>query len=903
MQLKCKCTPPAIGRLRPRWLGIGLFAVWAMLINLSAGAQDLPADTALDAGVPEAPAAPATGENDSDAGTGDKRAVPPANQGTQGPGGLVPPRIISSPPPVFPPAHLGTGEHPTVVLNVTVLADGRIADILIEHSGGADFDKAAIDAVKNWSFEPARRADTQIASRVGVAVHFALPEFGPYNVPAVSRAEEAIAHGHDEHPPASDGTAPRPAFGAKAVTELEQLRPEARGASGYTVKSEVLRAAPRREGADLLSTVPGVYVARSEGEAVAHSINLRGFDAEHGQDVELRVGGIPINLPSHIHGQGYADLGFLIPETVHELRVTEGAYDPRQGDFAVAGSIDFDLAVDQRGVASRSSYGSFNTFRQLALWAPEGESRHTFGAVQHRRSDGFGQNRGSTSTSAILQGRFGTGAWRYRTLGIAYGANASLAGVVRRADINGNRLGFYDSYAFPTAQKQRATSSRVLLSAVAEYRGHTGDSGELGAWLGFDDFRIQQNFTGFTQRSTTLANVAGRGDLIEQLNQTRSLGLWGHYRTKPYQPWQELRGHVELGTSARADQIDQAQNLLDASVRNQTWDRRVDASVRGLDIGVWADLSGQLLERATLRAGVRADALQYVVEDRLGNFAPLSRPQESYIVGFRRTAAGTAWGPRTSLEVSLLRDLQLLAAYGEGYRSPQARTLEDGERAPFTKVRGGDIGLRANMGNLFALGLTGYLTHLSDDVAFAADEGRLERVGATRRLGGTLTWSSNPTPWLISAASVTYVDAQLLEPPPATAKQPQPVFRKGQNLPYVPPVVLRLDLGAHGTLLSDQGPADLTGRAGMGYSYLSRRPLPHGAKAATVSLLDFASELGWGPFTLGMEIFNLLDMRYAATEYNFASNWNPSEPPSRVPARHIAAGAPRTWLFSLGITL
>jgi hypothetical protein len=92
---------------------------------------------------------------------------------------------------------------------------------------------------------------------------------------------------------------------------------------------------------------PGVYVSRPEGDAVAHEIYLRGFNAAHGQDIEFTVGGVPINQLSHLHGQGYADLNFILPEVVRSIRVTEGVYDPHQGDFAVAGSIDFDLGVEQ----------------------------------------------------------------------------------------------------------------------------------------------------------------------------------------------------------------------------------------------------------------------------------------------------------------------------------------------------------------------------------------------------------------------------------------------------------------------------------------------------------------------------------------------------------------------------
>jgi iron complex outermembrane receptor protein len=96
-------------------------------------------------------------------------------------------------------------------------------------------------------------------------------------------------------------------------------------------------------------------------------------------------------------------MNFIIPEVVRSLRVVEGVYDPRQGDFAVAGSVDFELGVHDRGYQLRSTYGSFNTFRQLLIVAPEDEADDTFGAVQFRSSDGFGENRGSLSGGAIAQ--------------------------------------------------------------------------------------------------------------------------------------------------------------------------------------------------------------------------------------------------------------------------------------------------------------------------------------------------------------------------------------------------------------------------------------------------------------------------------------------------------------------
>jgi hypothetical protein len=682
-----------------------------------------------------------------------------------------------------------------------------------------------------------------------------------------------------------------------------QERADTRGASAFHVGRDVLDAAPKQEGADVLKRAPGLYIGRGEGAALAHSYMLRGFDAEHGQDIEFRVGGLPINLPSHIHGQGYADLGFVIGETVDSLHVTEGVYDPRQGDFAVAGSIDLELGSERRGWLVKSSYGSFNTFRQLAMWAPEDEPRETFGAAQYTRTDGFGDNRKGAAASGMFQARLGDSAsWAYRAVGFVYGARANMAGVLRRDDVEAERVDFHSVYPFPTARNQSALALRTMLGLFADHHAENGASGQLGAFIGYDNFRVQNNFTGFVEESQTLANVAGRGDLIEQQNRTLTIGITSRYRTRKYRPASWTRGTLELGLDGRVDVVDQAQNLIDATVRNQTWDRRIDAGIRGGDIGLWADLDWSF-PYVRARAGVRGDALVYDVDDRLGNFAPTIRPDDAYIIGFRRSAFGVAVGPRTSVEVLPLEWLSLRAAYGEGYRSPQARTLDDGEDAPFTKVRSGDLGAKLSWDERLEIAIAGFYTHLSDDVAFEAREGRLERIGASSRFGGVLSMVTRPFRWLIGAASLTVVDAVLLEPPPASAEDPQPAFVEGQRLPFVPPVVVRVDLGARHTFMRSLGGNDLRGRLGAGLSFLSPRPLPFGDFADPLALLDAGAGLGWGPLELGVDFFNILDVDYGALEFNFPSNWDPDAPPRRVPARHFAAGPPLSWLVSLEVAL
>lgn len=818
---------------------------------------------------------------------------------------VVPPEVVERRDASYPARAIAERLEGVTTLLVTVEVDGSVGDVEVAESAGEVLDAEAVQTVRTWTFRPARRNGAPVRAKIRVPFEFQLP-VGAAPEPAPGADSLPAAPALAER--AAGSSAPE-AQGSRATAAAEvevhgerPLRTEQRSASDFVVGRELMQAAPHAEGADVLRTTPGLYMARAEGLAVGHRYMLRGFDADHGQDLELRVGGLPINLPSHIHGQGYADLGFLIGETVREVHAIEGVHDPRQGDFAVAGTLDIRLGVAQRGLRASTRHGSFGTSRQLLSWAPAEVDDATFAAAQLQQTDGFGDNRQGKSGSAIAQWGGGAGALRYRALAIVHAARARLAGVLRADDIADGSVGYYSVYPFETARAQNALSTRALLGMFAEYRGERGESAEASAWVSFDDFRSQHNYTGFIQQSQTLPNVAGRGDLIEQLNRTRSLGASARYRTPVMHAASWLSGMVEAGLSARVDGIAQAQNLIDATVRSQTWDQRVDADILGTDIGLWGDLDWHVHRHVALRLGMRADVLSYSIDDRLGNRVTLTRPEDTFIAGFRRSALGIAWGPRATAEVRPVDGLSFHAAYGEGYRSPQARTLDDGEEAPFSKVRSADVGVRLGDTYDYRLTLSGYYTHLSDDVAFDAEEGRLERIGATRRVGAVAHIELHPTSWLVGAASATFVDAELLEPPPPSAEEPQPPFREGQNLPFVPPLVLRADLGLQRSLGLALG-SGIEGRAGLGFSFLSARPLPYGELADPVALLDAALAITWAPLELGFEVHNLLDTRYAASELNFASDWRPGSARSRVPARHIAAGAPRAWLITVGVSL
>src|SRR5215831_1076833 len=145
---------------------------------------------------------------------------------------------------------------------------------------------------------------------------------------------------------------------------------------------------PQGRPADVLRLVPGLVISQHQGGGKAEQYFLRGFDADHGTDVALFVDGLPVNLRSHAHGQGYADLHFLIPETVQRLDGFKGPYFVEYGDFATAGAVNFVLRDIVEENYAEASGGSFGTMRYLTLLSPTRDALKTLIAAEYYRSDG-----------------------------------------------------------------------------------------------------------------------------------------------------------------------------------------------------------------------------------------------------------------------------------------------------------------------------------------------------------------------------------------------------------------------------------------------------------------------------------------------------------------------------------
>lgn len=700
----------------------------------------------------------------------------------------------------------------------------------------------------------------------------------------------------------TSASTPNPDPNPTEVTVHGRAPTPLRGASDLVIPIGSLAKVPRKNATRLLELAPGVYLTSEGSEGHAERIYLRGFDAREGQDLELTVDGVPINESGNLHGSGFADPHFLIPELVHSLRVLEGPFDPRQGNFAVAGSARYELGLARRGITAKYGRGSFGAERALVTFGPPGQSVHTFAGAELYRTSGFGENRSSRHARAMAQyeGKLGASG-SFRLGGAAYATDFRSAGLVRAADVASGRIDRYGTYD----PRQGGSGSRFQLMADAETR-----AGRFILYQQLFAVRrtlgLRENFTGFlldTQRAIQ-APHGQRGDLIDLMVEETTFGGRGFARTST--DVRGLRQELEVGYFARGDATQATRQRIGAA-SGHPYATEVSLESDLGDFGIYGDVALRPLRGVTLRGGARADLFTYDVLDRCavsdvslpdprdppGDASCLTQERggEHREPNQRSATAATNVMPRASLSLGPFDHFTATLAWGKGVRSVDPSYVSDGITTPFAEIEAAEGGV-VFAKSFDALSMTArsvfFHTHVDRDLAFSETEGRSVLGGGTSRTGwtGALRLALGA---LDESASVTLVRSSFDD--------------TGLLVPYAPAVVVRSDTALEAELPLEVRGARPTGSLGLGAGYVGRRPLPYGQETAPLFLADASAELGYRAWTLSLEVTNLLDARYRTAEYFYVSDFQTSDAPTLVPARHYAAGPPRAVMLSLAMTV
>ena len=803
----------------------------------------------------------------------------------------VPPKEITHADAVYPADLVDKGVHADVVLIVTIDAEGHVTNVDVETSGGDELDAAASDAMRKWTFSPALVDGKAVASKIRVPFHFAPPE------PAPANATQATVQGHvtsqagtgtpttgpapesvEQLPPRKNEgrvhLAPQPASAdVEDVTVHGHAEPVTHSASDMTYKPGELRILPKKNATELLtSAAPGILLTNEGGEGHAEQIFIRGFDASEGQDIEFSVGGVPINESGNLHGNGYADTHFIIPELVERLRVVEGPFDPHQGNYAVAGSADYELGLEKRGLTAKYTFGSWNTQRMLLTWGPKGESIDTFAGAEIQHTDGYGQNRDADRASAMGQyaGTLGKrGIWHVSAQ--AYATKFHTPGEVREDDYEAGRIGFYDSYDLTSyaheAVRQGGSASRF--SIAGDVSTKTGDTTlKQQVFLIGRQLRLLENFTGFTLDDQT----PQRGDELDLHSDEATIGARGSARweTRALGQKQEL----EIGYFARGDKVHGMQQRLAAATGlPYKTDANLDSDLG--DLGLYGDTDLRATKWLSLRGGLRADLLTFDVLDETKSV--------------RSDASATAVMPRGTVLVGPFEKFTFSASYGSGVRSIDPIYVTQDAQTPFASIDSyeGGVVYTGGIGNATLVARSVFFdTHVDKDLVFSENEGRnVLGVGTTRtgwigstRITGSF-WDEN--------ASLTLVKSTFDD--------------NHEPVSYVPGKLFRSDTAFFADLPMRLQGRRIRGTIGAGVTYVAPRPLPNGATSDSIFTIDAAGSLSWTRYELSLSATNLLDTKYRLGEFNDVSDYRSQSQPTTTPARAFIAGPPLGVFASLAV--
>ncbi|MDB4996013.1 MAG: Outer rane receptor protein [Myxococcaceae bacterium] len=652
---------------------------------------------------------------------------------------------------------------------------------------------------------------------------------------------------------------------------MVRAKPPPRSASDWEVDSASLKAAPHESGADVLDLVPGVFVSDRGLPGRAPHLSLRGFDGTSGQDVEVYAGNIPMNQISHLRAPGYADMRLIMPEVIRAVRVSHGPYDPRQGDFGVAGSLHMDLGLDKPGFWAKGGAGSFGARRVFLAFAPEGENdalSETFAAFETDATDGPGGTRRGERSSFVGQvgGNNRDDMLFHATVALG-SARFDFPGYAAQSSIERG------AYAYGRTQPAgRDRTSQALVGADILWRVGEGTLG-LGAFAGKTRTSFHQNLTGFVL--DPLAGLAPTSsDDGEQVNDATTAGLTMLYRHAV--EITSRRDSIELGTYARVDTVDQTDTRLNDDLTKKA--ALVDATVDAANVAAYADASLFPWRRVVIRGGTRLDSLSYSVKDRTSN------------AGLERTAQGFHLGNKATVDVAVGGGAHLVGSYGEGFRSPQARELAEGDRVPFATVRSVEGGVSMKMAKVLRASAVGFSSWLSHDRVFDATARANVEAPSSVRVGtsGSLALHAGAFGTSVSA---TYTRAQFTG---ADAN-----FRNGEAVPYAPAFVVRDDAYVTARLGSLAG-RRVTGRVGIGLEGVAGRPLPGGRDGKNLAYVDALASVGWRELELSVNGTNLLGLRYYDSQYVYVSNFEkrPTLPP---PSAQVLVAPPTAIFVTLQI--
>lgn len=641
---------------------------------------------------------------------------------------------------------------------------------------------------------------------------------------------------------------------ASKVSSLSevQVRAATNNSIFKTISDIDIHLRPINSSQEVLRVVPGLFIGQHAGGGKSEQIFLRGFDIDHGTDINLMVDGMPVNMVSHAHGQGYADLHWVIPELIDKVTFNKGPYFAEKGNFTTAGFVDFKTKDFLQRNFMKVEGGQFNTFRGVTginLLRPRddrrsqslyvaGEASFTRGYFDSpqdfRRFNGLAKYHGRLSDNSTLT-----------TTLTMFSSEWNASGQIPDRAVETGMIGYYGAIDNTEGGKT------FRFNASTEMLTYLNNGGSLRSQIFYSKygFELYSNFTYFKEDPLN-------GDQIRQKEDRNIYGYNGSYQKTSFIG--NIKTETKAGVQVRYDDINDVE-LTRTKNRNLNTADIMRGDINEFNVGVYWSQRLSLSRKLDVTGAVRADYFTNHYNDKLS--------------GKVLSTHSSIFSPKLNFNYRVNNKVQLYVYSGRGFHSNDTRVaVQQAGRKVLPPAYGSDLGGIFKVGKKLVFQSALWYLWLDQEFIYVGDEGVVEAGGQTRRYGFDFSARYEVAGNLFADADISFANPRALGVEKARNFLPlAPRFSSVGGLTY------RKACGWNGSLR---------------YRYMAERPAneSNSVVAKGYFVADAAINFSQRKWEAGLSIQNLLNTKWKETQFDTESRLqNEGDPVSEI---HFTPGTP-----------
>jgi hypothetical protein len=530
----------------------------------------------------------------------------------------------------------------------------------------------------------------------------------------------------------------------KTSLDLSEVRINSRRSGSHTTISAVdVKLRPINTSQDVLRIVPGLFIAQHAGGGKAEQIILRGFDLDHGTDIAITVDGIPVNMVSHAHGQGYADLHFLIPESVEKVNFDKGPYFSNKGNLATAAYVDFSTRVFLEENMIKAEAGLFNTKRLVGLLkvvnkVSEKSRQQFYLASEYSATDGYFESPQDFHRFNLL-GKYTAWLGNQSQLSISastFDSKWFASGQIPDRAVKSGTIGRFG--AIDDTEGGNTSRTNINIRLNKQWKNNWKTTNQL--FFSRYKFNLYSNFTFFLEDPVN-------GDMI---NQRETRNVWGYNTTaaKSYLMGNK-KATTELGAGFRHDDVTDIE--LSKATRNTFFNSIQKGDIKETNFFGWVNQEIELSNKINLTAVLRYDHFTFRYKDELvGN------------TDFKKQTKGII-SPKLNLSYNINSKARLYLNNGIGFHSNDTRVILDNSADDILpRVIGTDLGFIVKPNKKLILKTALWHLYSEQEFVYVGDAGIIEPSGKTRRFGIDVSARYQFNKWLFADLDLNLTRARAI---------------------------------------------------------------------------------------------------------------------------------------------